>query len=61
MEGNAVLLLVKGEVAVGGRVYIGKYFVQPERIFHKKETIVVYDGATAEAPRDLCYVYSTVN
>ena len=61
MEGDAVLLLVKGEVEVGGRVNIGKYFVQPNMSFSEKELVAVSDGAAAEALRDLHYVHYAVN
>ena len=50
MEGDDVLLLIKGEVAVEGL-----------RGTFLKKMVVVANSAAAEAPKDLNFVHSSVN
>ena len=61
MKGGAVLLLVKGGVAVEGIVYTDKLFVHPKRNFSEKKLVAVADSAAAEAKKDLHFVHSAVN
>ena len=61
MEDDAVLILVKGEVAVEGLVNTEKLFVHPERNFPLKKLVVVANRAAAEVLKYIHFAHSSVN